>query len=71
MQLLLSPISDIAVQCEAAVAQPPPISFKSFKTELQEFLMESSFNVPRGLLIESLGWKTVRELIDEESKITV
>ena len=34
-------------------------------------LMESSFNAPSGPLIKSLGWKTIRELIDEESKLIV
>ena len=34
-------------------------------------LMESSFNAPSGPLIKSLGWKTIRELVDEESKLIV
>ena len=34
-------------------------------------LTESSFNVPIGPLIKSLGWKTIRGLVDEDSKLIV
>ena len=34
-------------------------------------LTERSFIVPSGPLIKSLDWKTIRELVDEESKLIV
>ena len=34
-------------------------------------LLESSYNTPSGPLIKSLGWKTIRELVDEESNLIV
>ena len=33
--------------------------------------MESSCNNPSGPLIQSFGWKTILELIDEQSKVMV
>ena len=41
------------------------------QNRVARILMESSFNAPSGPLIKSLGWKTIRELIDEESKLIV
>ena len=34
-------------------------------------LLDTSYNTPSGPLIKSLGWKTTRELADEESKLIV
>ena len=34
-------------------------------------LIESSFNAPSGPLIKRLGWKTIHELVDEESRLIV
>ena len=54
-----------------AVAQLPFICSKSFKTELQECEWEAALMLPSGPFIKCLGWKTIRELADEESKLIV
>ena len=45
--------------------------FQKLQNRAARILMESSFNAPSGPLIKSLSWKTIREVIDEESKLIV
>ena len=44
---------------------------EKLQSRATRILTERSFNAHSGPLIKSLGWKTIRELADEESKLIV
>ena len=51
------------------MTQLPLISLQKLQNGAARILTESSFDASSGPIIKSLDWKTIRELVDEESKL--
>ena len=69
--VLWSHTFDIVALFGVVLVQQRLISYKNFNKELLEFLTNSSFGTPSRPLIDMLGFKTIEQLIADESKIMV